>query len=382
MSQAFITHIGGFLPNDAVGNEQMESILGMVGGRPSRARRLTLRNNGIQTRHYAIDPNTLRFTHTTAQLAAEAVRAVLRRAQLSLGELECLACGTSSADQIQPSHAHMVHGELASPACEVMSAGGVCTSGMHAMKYAYLNVASGLVNRAVASGAEMASSYMIANNFAAEVEAKVVGLETRPELAFEKDFLRWMLSDGAGAALIQSQPNANAPSLRIDWIESISYAGEMPACMYSGAVKRDDGRLQTWREVDSGEVWRDSYFALKQDARLLNEHIVELTVARAISAVMKKRDLHADRVTWFLPHYSSEYFKPRVYKALTDVGFHLPYERWFSNLTRKGNVGSAAIYLIMEELLYSGRLKRGDTLLCYVPESARFSVCYMHLTVV
>ena len=382
MSKVYITHLAGYLPNGPVGNDEIESILGMVGGRPSRARRLTLRNNGIHTRYYAIDPNTRRFTHTTAQLAAEAVREVLRRAQLSLGELECLACGTSSPDQIQPSHAHMVHGELASPACEVMSAAGVCTSGMHALKYAYLNVAGGLVQRAVASGAEMASSFMIATNFDAEVEAKVVGLDTRPELAFEKDFLRWMLSDGAGAALIQAQPNPQAPSLRIDWMESISYAGEMPACMYSGAVKRDDGRLRTWREADSGEVWRDSYFALKQDARLLNEHIVALTVERALKSVAQKHNLRADDVSWFLPHYSSEYFRPRVHQALTDIGFHIPYERWFSNLTSKGNVGSAAIYLIMEELLYSGRLTRGDTILCYVPESARFSVCYLHLTVV
>ncbi|MCK7498069.1 MAG: hypothetical protein MZW92_50700 [Comamonadaceae bacterium] len=85
-----------------------------------------------------------------------------------------------------------------------------------------------------------------------------------------------------------------------------------------------------------------------------------------------RRGLKADDVTWFPPHYSSEYFRPRLAEAMARCGFAIPQERWFSNLTRTGNVGSAAIYLILEELFYSGKLKTGDRLLCYVPESARW----------
>ncbi|PKN30566.1 MAG: 3-oxoacyl-ACP synthase, partial [Deltaproteobacteria bacterium HGW-Deltaproteobacteria-21] len=44
--------------------------------------------------------------------------------------------------------------------------------------------------------------------------------------------------------------------------------------------------------------------------------------------------------------------------------------------------GSASIYIIMEELFHSGRLKKGQKLLCFIPESGRFSHCYMLLTVV
>ncbi|MCK7498066.1 MAG: hypothetical protein MZW92_50685 [Comamonadaceae bacterium] len=75
-AKAYITDIAGFLPNALVGNDDIEAVLGMVNGRPSRLRRITLRNNGIQTRHYAIDWKSGRFTHTNAQLAADAVRAL------------------------------------------------------------------------------------------------------------------------------------------------------------------------------------------------------------------------------------------------------------------------------------------------------------------
>jgi len=67
---------------------------------------------------------------------------------------------------------------------------------------------------------------------------------------------------------------------------------------------------------------------------------------------------------------------------MVEVGCEIPYGRWFTNLTEKGNTGSAAIYIILEELFSSGRLKPGQRLLCFIPESGRFSHCFMHLTVV
>ncbi len=379
----YITELAGFLPNAPVENDQMEQLLGMVGGKPSRARRIMLRNNGIRTRYYAIDPRTGKYTHNNAQMAAQAVRQLLARSDVSPEQIGLLACGTAGPDQIKPAHGNMVHGELAWPAIEVISTAGVCTSGMSAMKSAYLNVAAGLTRHAISTGSEFASSFMRGLNFEPEMEAQLAAIENRPELAFEKDFLRWMLSDGAGAALLGPTPNPERLSLRVDWIDGLSFAGDMPVCMYSGAIKRPDGSLQGWREATSPQdVLAQSYFAVKQDARLLNEQVLPATVQRALPAIAGRHDLRAEDVTWFLPHYSSEYFRERLHDAMAGCGFVIPMERWFTNLTSKGNIGSAAIYLILEELFYSGRLKKGDRLLCYIPESARFSVYYMHLTVV
>jgi len=36
----------------------------------------------------------------------------------------------------------------------------------------------------------------------------------------------------------------------------------------------------------------------------------------------------------------------------------------------------------MEALFKSGKLEKGERLLCFIPESGRFSHCYMMLTVV
>jgi len=374
----FIRGLAAFLPGEPVGNDQMEAVLGQVDGRPSRARRLVLRNNGIEQRYYALDPQTGKPTHNNAQLTAEAVR---RLEGLELDRLELLACGTSSPDQLMPSHGVMVHGDLACPPCEVSSSAGVCVAGVTALNYAYMSVALGTADNAVATGSEIASTFMQGKYFSGE-SADPAALEARPELAFEKDFLRWMLSDGAGAVWLS--PEADGPvSLRIDWIEQRSFANELPACMYAGARKRDDGTLQGWREVDSmQELVNDSLFAVKQDVRLLNEHIVEYTVEHMLPLVRARRDLDAGQVDWFLPHYSSRYFRDRLAEGLRRSDFEIPRERWFTNLPWIGNVGSASVYLMLEELVRSGRVRPGQTVLCHVPESGRFSSAFIKLTAV
>jgi len=379
MSKAvYITTTASFLPNAPVTNDQMERILGQIGERPSRARAMILRSNGIQSRHYSIDPVTLHPTHTNAGLTSEAIRK-LSESGFDLNDLECLVCGTSIADQLMPNHASMVQGELGLPALEVVATTGVCLSGLTALKYAFLGIASGQYENAVATGSELSSAMMSATNL--RTESDVDGLGAQPELAFDGDFLRWMLSDGAGAMLLEQQERAGSVNLRIDWIDMFSYAGEMQACMYAGAVKGDDGKLTGWTRFSPAERERRTIMSVRQDVKLLNEYGLYYTLQKPLIHIVNKRDLKADTIDYFLPHYSSKYFRDKVYDHLIKAGVDIPQERWFTNLPYKGNTGSASIYIILDELVRSGKLKAGQRLLCYVPESGRFSTGFMQLTV-
>ena len=375
--KAYITRSAVCLPNAPVENDDIESVLGMIAGKPSRARRIVLRNNGIRQRYYAIDPNTGQATHTNARLTAEAVRGL----QVA-GEIDCLVTGTTMPDQLMPNHGVMVHGELGIPACEVVSTAGVCVAGITALKYAYLAILAGQAKNAVATGSEQASAVLHARNFEAESEHRIAELENNPEIAFEKDFLRWMLSDGAGAFLVQDQPASNGLSLRIDWIEILSQAGNMEVCMYAGGEKQSDGSLKGWKEFPADEWSKRSVFSVKQDVRLLNESVVYQTIGKPLEKVMLTRGLTPAAVDWFLPHMSSEYFRKPIADCMASVGFPVAQEKWFTNLHTKGNTGSAAIYIMVDELLKSGKLKAGERLLCFIPESGRFTGSLMYLTVV
>jgi 3-oxoacyl-[acyl-carrier-protein] synthase-3 len=147
-------------------------------------------------------------------------------------------------------------------------------------------------------------------------------------------------------------------------------------------VKLPDGTLRGWREEVEGPeaVLRKGYFNLSQDVNLLAEKIVKVS-GRFFREIRDRRQLRSEQVDWFLPHLSSMFFQQPFHQEMVASGFDVPLEKWFTNLKYKGNTGSASIFIILEELLKSGKLKKGDRLLCAVPESARFTYAAMHLTV-
>ncbi|MCX5845964.1 MAG: beta-ketoacyl-ACP synthase III [Deltaproteobacteria bacterium] len=377
----YINDISVFLPNEPIDNDQIQDVIGKIHNLPSRMKNRVLDNNKIEKRYYAIDPATGKLTHTNAQLTAEAVKRLSPYEGFTIDDIQCLCCGTSMADVIVPGHGLMVHGELGSSPCEVISTAGICLCGIAAFKYAFMNVALGFSDNAVATGSELASSLIRAQFF--EHLQSDMDVKSNPIIAFESEFLRWMLSDAAGAVFMSSRKNPDRLSLRVDWIEHVSYAGQYETCMYAGAVKHEDGSITGWRQIDSlKEALDNNYFALKQDTGILNREIVKVAVDLALVRTIEKRNLKADDVDWFLPHFSSYFFRDKLFKSMEDIGFVIPYEKWFTNLASKGNTGSASIYVMMEELFHSGKLKEGQKLLCFIPESGRFSMAYMLLTVV
>ncbi len=379
MRNVYINKIAYFLPNDPISNDEMEQYLGMIDGKPSKARGFVLRSNGIKTRHYALDKNG-KSTHSNAQLVAQAVRN-LTDEDFSIKDIELLACGTTSPDQLLPSHGVMVHGELQTRQMEIFSASGACVSGIQALKIGFMSVLSANSENAVCTGSEKMSTWLLAQKFHPEKDNPQQLFKADPYIAFEKDFIRWMLSDGAGAALLSNKPNEHTLSLKIEWIEMTSFADELETCMYAGAEKNEAGELISWNDMDPFRWYENHVFALKQDVRLLGENIVPVGI-RHLTKSLKKHNLAPNDIDYILPHLSSEFFREKIRQGFVDNGVDIPAEKWFTNLTKVGNVGSASPYLMLGELMNSGRLSTGNKVLLMVPESARFSYAFVLLTVV
>ena len=374
----YINALSKFLPNAPVSDDEMEDFLGLIKGAKSRSKKLILRNNGIKQRFYAIDKNG-NSTHTNAELAAEAIKGLFYK-DFRKEDIELLTCGTSSPDQMVPAHSAMVQGVLQSNPIEVMTAGGTCNSGMLALKYSYMSILTGMVKNSVCVGSEKNSSWLRAENFEEEADY-LHKLGENPYIAFEKEFLRWMLSDGAAAALVQDKPNKDGLSLRIDWIDNISYANELNTCMYAGAIKNLQGELIPWRDLPQKEQLENSVFALQQDTKELENAITKYG-GKFLAEVCKKHSFKPADVDFFLPHMSSEFFRKKIIEDSNAQGLPIPEEKWFTNLDSVGNVGAASAFLMLEELFNGGRFEKGNQILVMVPESARFSYTYAFFTVV
>jgi 3-oxoacyl-[acyl-carrier-protein] synthase-3 len=376
--EVYINRIASFLPGNPVKNDEMEEYLGVVDGRKSRSKSIVLRNNKIATRYYARDKQG-NSTHTNTELTVEAIKKLCTNG-FELKDIELLTSGTTSPDQLLPGHGAMVHGVLKTRPIEAITFAGSCCSGMNALKYAYMSIRTGNTDNAVTTGSEKLSTWMSAANFEEEAQ-KLKELEAEPMLAFEKDFLRWMLSDGAAAALLTDKPNTDGISLKIEWIEICSFANEVETCMYHGSDKNEDGTLKGWSEFTPKEWLNKSIFALKQDTRLLDIYIAQLGTKKYVE-LYEKHKVDPQSIDWFLPHISSEYFRSKVDNEMKKYGVELPQSKWFVNLANVGNVGAASIFLALEELMYSGKLEKGQKIALTIPESARFSFANVLLTVV
>src|ERR1700743_1380594 len=95
----YITDTSIFMPNDPVPSDEMEEYLGYINDKPSKSKKIVLRNNGIKTRYYALTKEG-RPTHTNAQMAALAVKVLFKNSPEKIRDIELLSCGTSSPDQM------------------------------------------------------------------------------------------------------------------------------------------------------------------------------------------------------------------------------------------------------------------------------------------
>ena len=379
LNEVYITNTAAFFPNDPVSNDEMEDYLGYINDAPSRSKAIVLRNNGIKNRFYALTKEG-KPTHTNAQMTAEAVRALFKDNPDDIKNIELLSTGTSTPDQLMPSHGVMVHGHLPeTKPFEVVSPSGVCCAGMHAFKYAYLATKAGEVQQSVATGSERFSLSLLANNF--EDEAKrLKELVDDPYIGFEKEFLRWMLSDGAAAFHLSNKKNEKGISLKVEWIEGFSYANELEPCMYQGSEKLKDGTLKSYQDYTPQELAEQSIMSIKQDVKLLSKNIV-LYGGYGVSESLARHGVKSEEIDYFLPHMSSNFFKDKIYQQLIANGTGIMYDKWFVNLDQVGNVGAASVYFMVNELFHSGKLKVGDKIYLLVPESSRFSYMYSLLTV-
>ncbi len=113
-------------------------------------------NSAIKTRHYAIDKNQ-QTVFSNTQMAAAAVREAVGRAGLGPGDIDMQAAATAGSDLMGPSHASMIDRELSYLPMGIMTAAGFRSSGMTALKNAYLQVATDEKCNAVAVASEFAS---------------------------------------------------------------------------------------------------------------------------------------------------------------------------------------------------------------------------------
>jgi 3-oxoacyl-[acyl-carrier-protein] synthase-3 len=249
---------------------------------------------------------------------------------------------------------------------------------MMAIKDAWLQVRAGEHRTAAVTAGEFASRFFRPGHY-----ENSSWLSESGELPLSAEYLRWTLSDGAGAMVLETEPNRRGRSLRIDWVKLTSFADRFDVCMSAGRRPgRGDGEARRpWSQYGQlQEAVADGAFSLWQDFDLLRQMMPAWV--HAYVDLIHAGLVRIDAINWFCCHYSTHGLRKELITLMKAAGCMIPEERWFNNLYTRGNTGSASLFLMLEELLNERSLSPGETLLCAVPESGRAIVAFMHLTVV
>ncbi|NJN44355.1 MAG: hypothetical protein HC806_06290 [Anaerolineae bacterium] len=171
-------------------------------------------------------------------------------------------------------------------------------------------------------------------------------------------FLRFMLSDGAGAFLLEQQPKAHGLSLKINWTYSRSFANQAPLCM----------KLPSTTKI------------LSQDIKILAKYMAPLS-KEAVEGALREHGDKVDDYTMVLPHMSSYYFELSVKKIIAELSPNREVPYW-TNLRTAGNTGAASIFIMLDEYLKTQPVAGGDRILLFIPESGQFNYVLISLTVI
>jgi 3-oxoacyl-[acyl-carrier-protein] synthase-3 len=359
MAESYITRTGSYLPGEPVDNEGISQYLGQVMGE-TKVRRMILKANGIRTRHYALDRKQ-QATHSLYELAAAAVKACLSKEQGLM--VDYLSAGSTHAPLLAPGISSILHDQLSkdkvvSHSLEINSNSGICSSGAQALVNAARAVKSGDAKAALSVGVDQSSMALKAKAFRPSYDLPTILRDVKKSKWFMAVFLRFMLSDGAGAFLLEPQPRKDGLSLKVDWTYSRSYAHQAPLCMH---LKNDP-------------------LVLSQDIAVLGRYMGPLS-KKVVEEALCAHNEQLDSYTMLLPHMSSYYFEPMVKKIIAKLSPNRAVPYW-TNLSTAGNTGAASIYIMLDEYLKTQSVAVGDRLLLFVPESGQFNYVLISLTVV
>lgn len=376
MKDCYVTSTGQFLPGDPVGNESIQRFLGTLDGEED-VKEKVLRMNGIKSRHYAQDEQQ-QASESVYSMATHAVVDALARREMmddsSLAPISFLSAGSTYAPLAAPGIASIIHECIAQTPCygkdfasplEISSHAGVCTSSSSALVGAIRAVQSGEHASSIAIGSEHSSEVLKASKIT-PVDDRNEQTELRRTQWFMSVFLRFMLSDGAGAFVLENQPAKEGVSLKVDWTFSRSFADQTPLCM----------------KLDNSNA------LLSQDVDVLSKFLIPR--ARKFASIAFSH--HGESLAnyrWVLPHLSSFFFRRKMERVLADfaVDSSDPEGRknaiqYWTNLASAGNTGAASIFIMLNEFLRTEQLDEGDRLLLFIPESGQFNFVMISLTAV
>lgn len=304
MQRARIAATGSYLPKKIMTNEDLSKFM-------DTTHEWIHTRTGINQRHVAAQGEN------TSDLGTLACKDALNAAKLKATDMDFVVCATTTPDQIFPSTASIIQGNLKMQGF-AFDLQAVCSGFVFAMNVAKNFIESGQAKRGLVVGAETMT--------------KLIDWDDRSTAV--------LFGDGAGAVVL----------------EAVEGKGTLDDTGILGCIIKADGACHDVLYMTGGPGSTGDIGKISMNGRELFRHAVE-KLGNVIVELFEKTGVKQDQIDWFVPHQANARI---IMPAAKKMGLE---NRTVLTVDQHANTSAGSIPLALDVAVKDGRIKKGDLVL-------------------
>lgn len=303
MRRSVLLGVGGYLPERIVTNAELAE-------RVETSDEWITERTGIRQRHIAADGQR------TSDLAIEAARRALEKAQVDASEIDLIVLATATPDLTFPATAARVQAALGVNKGAAFDIQAVCSGFIFALATADNALVRGQAHTALVIGAETFSRILDWNDRGTCV----------------------LFGDGAGAVVLRAEEVTENRGIIATFL-------------------RTDGRHHDLLYVDGGPSQTQSVGHLRMIGNAVFRQAVE-HISGAMIEACRLGGVSLDEVDWFVPHQANQRILDGVARRL-----QISPDKVITTVAKHGNTSAASVPLALSTGFEDGRVKPGQLVL-------------------
>lgn len=354
-----IAGTGTYLPGKPITIEEVDDYLGYLTEAPVKLQKWLKRMKilmkemlEVEYYHFAIDKSSGEFIEDNVSMAVKAANIALEEAGLKAEDIDLIVYGSPHMDQM-PTPSVRIQEALNIKECGEMSVHSNCTSAYKALLIGHDFLKHGRYKNALILSSNISSSELRAEYY------------NQPIVKKEELFLRYFLSDGAGAIVLQAEESNTKGSVYLENTYMESIGGEKPAAMLN---KRPAYWMNPKEEFELGYHHLAQMF--NEQLRIhFNDHDGSVFY-KGLSRMIDKYHLNLNDLRFFQVNFPSKHISELVMEETEKLG--IPKSKLYTKMSSMGYAGPPMAFMCVDRILKEETLERNDTILSFVTEVSKF----------
>ncbi len=353
-----IAGTGSFLPGKPVTIDEVDYFLGPLSGAPVKIqkwleRMKRLMKDLLEVEHYyfAIDPVTREFTEDNITMSVKAAKQALLQAKLKPTDIDLIVYGSAHQDQM-PTASVRIQEALGIEKCGELSIHANCTSAYKALLAAYDMLRLGRYKKALVVSSGISSSELRADYY------------NQPLIKKEEAFLRYFLSDGAGAVILEATTE-NKTGLYLQCATMESVGGKKPAAMLN---RRPAYWMNPKEEFESGRHHLAQMF--NEQLRVHFNEEGGSIFHKGLKRMIEDYNIPVEKIRFFQVNFPSRHISELVMEECESLG--IPKNKLYTKMSTMGYIGPPMVFVCLDQILREEKLANEDIILSFVTEVSKF----------